>query len=736
MVYLVFGLSQLIFINQPSIKSLTSEGKRNTLRPMMNNELGVCGNTSKPHRSGPPSGNRFILQLISSVKRFLAYTLPKYRVSKKEWEVYRKRLITSFKTHGINIVSDSFKYFCYYRLNRYIGDISSYPIPEVLIDFAPTKSFNSFVNRKLSGPLKRRNLSFLLSLMYLKRDLNPVPKEIVDRALNKHKAVLTTLKELNPPLDFIEKYVSNIVCDKNISDEFSRKLKSKEYLFGFPLSRNSSFHQRKNDGGAQAEISLNLTTSTKGMQKNTKPNLMKFAILNSASRINDEVVNRKLIQKADETIHGSVRVCSILEPLKVRIVTAEEDFNQLVKPIQKLLWQEILKDEEFLLTRNEDIIPFLEKEFLPCSLPYYLSGDYSAATDNLNPNVIRIVLTELSQLLPTNLQNTFIKNGSLHHLFYPDGSVLDQKNGQLMGSLSSFPLLCLINKIAFEYARSLCPDGISQHCLINGDDIGFKCNLQGYNVWKEVVKNFGFDLSPGKNYLSKEVFTINSRMFILRESGTIREVPFINWALINERSSIKDVSSFGIEVKSYRGSTIKSTLGIDPTPLGSMYRTFLRQAGLCPLNICPRLRRMDRLFFVSHRSTIVKSIKEFYIPSVLGGLGALTIDEFRKTKLISKARKTQLINGFKFRLSLYALRRHINMSGPDSVNRVGCAMAEAVKPYGNLDLESPTIPIHIPSINKFEKVRDPCPSFRKFMKAIGRSDFLKTRIPDGVPNLL
>lgn len=685
---------------------------------MMNSRLGVFGNIRKPNRSSQHHLNLFYSQLISSVKRFLTICVPKFALNEGQWVDYRKRLISSCKTHGINIVCDSFKYFCYYRYNGYIGDVDIYPVPEVMIDFHPP-GLKKYLDRRLSGRLRKRNLFLLISLQTLKRDLIQMPKEMVDKSLCKHKDTLSKLSSVDENvLTFVENYMRNEVSLLTKNRGFNQQYNVESV---YPLSRNSSFLIRKKDGGVQRELSLNLNTNINQMT------LRKFALINSSLTKQNEKLDRDLINKSHDSIHGNARVCAILEPLKVRIVTCEDQFNQLVKPIQVKMWKDLLRDECFLLTRNEDMVDYIKRYMSTDLLPLHVSGDYSAATDNLNPYIIKSVLTELSTLIPPHLRSVFTKNGGKHFLHYSDGTSIEQSNGQLMGSLTSFPILCLVNKIAYEYARTLCPDGLSEHCLINGDDIYFKCNLKGYNVWTQTVKKFGLDPSIGKNYVSAKVFLINSRYFLVRKQEIV-EIPFVNWRLINSRSStqVREIS---------RDIEIQTPVTHDPSALGSMYRKFLQQAGSDPLIMSPLLRRLDRVFYISHREVINSSPKELYIPSCLGGLGALTIPEFRKTHILSKQRKTKMVKGFKFNLSLYALRNNINITSPDLINKVGCAMAKAVCHVEKLDGDVLS-PIKIPQLTRINKSSSGTSSLRKFWRAIGKSNFLKTRTPDGVPNLL
>jgi len=76
-------------------------------------------------------------------------------------------------------------------------------------------------------------------------------------------------------------------------------------------------------------------------------------------------------------------------------------------------------------------------------------------------------------------------------LWYEDCSVpFEQVGGQLMGSLLSFPLLCLQNYIAFRWVFPA-----SVPVKINGDDIVFRSTLDQFDRWSAVVGQLGLRLS-------------------------------------------------------------------------------------------------------------------------------------------------------------------------------------------------------------------------------------------------
>jgi len=617
-------------------------------------------------------------------------------------------LITFGRDNGLNAVSDSFKYFCYYRFNRYVKDPTSFPLPEKYFDFHPSPAIKSYMDRKL-GTRGRRSTFFLQSLMYLKRILKPLPKEFIEKSLEKHSLTLSTPSPYpsDELLSFTEWFIdSNVKLNYKKSD-----------LDRVPaLSSSASFNTGCKKGGVQGEVSLNLPC-TKGPMS-----LRKFAIINNATKTQVQLSKDQADQKLSDLIRGNARPATVLEPLKVRIVTCEDASNFRLKPVQEILWEHLLRGEEFCLTRGEDIFPPLNKHLLPLEkLPLWISGDYSAATDNLNRHVINNVLTQLSAFLPSPYSSLLIKNGGSHFIKYRNGTIIEQTNGQLMGSLTSFPLLCYINYIAYNYSRSRSPEDFSSFVLINGDDILFRATEKGYDIWKDVVKQFGLSPSPGKNYCSERFFMINSRLFTIK-GGKISEEPFINWALLNS-------------------SQLKSELRIDygnpfSPPYGQLLRTLFRQAQ--PSLI--QKRRLYGLFLSIHKKKLRRCYNDLLIPSCLGGMGGLTIEEFRKGELLTRGQREKMVNGFRFRLGLFALRKHLIPAARSHIRRQNTIMGEAVNPYlRGSDPENPDPPTYsnqLSFVNKGGQIKS-FPSIKTWLrKTIGRSSFCKSRKPDGVPNLL
>jgi len=88
-----------------------------------------------------------------------------------------------------------------------------------------------------------------------------------------------------------------------------------------------------------------------------------------------------------------------------------------------------------------------------------------------------------------------------------------------MGSLLSFPLLCLQNYIATTYIL-----GMDRPMLINGDDLLTRCSPWEYREWLERLPALGLVPSVGKCGFLRSFFTINSTYFQL-VGRSVRRAP-------------------------------------------------------------------------------------------------------------------------------------------------------------------------------------------------------------------
>jgi hypothetical protein len=116
---------------------------------------------------------------------------------------------------------------------------------------------------------------------------------------------------------------------------------------------------------------------------------------------------------------------------------------------------------------------------------------------------------------------------------------ISQINGQLMGSLPSFPILCLVNHSLYKYScykyierthealggKAILKLALEQgsNVLVNGDDMLYLGNQELYDIHKDLGKHFGLEFSIGKSYVSDFFGQINSQNFYVSSQTGAKE---------------------------------------------------------------------------------------------------------------------------------------------------------------------------------------------------------------------
>jgi hypothetical protein len=248
----------------------------------------------------------------------------------------------------------------------------------------------------------------------------------------------------------------------------------------------------------------------------------------------------------------AVRVHAISEPLKARLITKGPSFRYWISRFfQKGMWQYLQRYVAFCLTGRpleiRDLNLLVERaKKIKFDFDCFVSGDYSAATDGLDINFTKICFESfLSHCNYGDDLNEILRSVIYEHLItYPDWTNIDpfiQKNGQLMGSTLSFPILCMVNLICYWMAmEEYLGCKISIHelpVLVNGDDILFPSNSRLYKIWLEKIKKVGFKLSIGKNYVHNSVLTINSQCYKYSYGdNSFTPIKFVNCGLLTGQS--------------------------------------------------------------------------------------------------------------------------------------------------------------------------------------------------------
>lgn len=256
----------------------------------------------------------------------------------------------------------------------------------------------------------------------------------------------------------------------------------------------------------------------------------------------------------------AVRYCTVVEPLKVRGITIGPAFNSYgVKWFQKALFKGLRKLPCFPSMRGQvDATHIQELLWYGRSLgdtPVFGSSDFSGATDGISHRFTHRILTFLVSLIPEPHRSIILNDNECHRIQYgvqplvsesgnyiladegwPGRLTLDievdgkeykvkgevvssvQRDGNLMGQLTSFPLLCLANlaahlKTVGEFSPDLSTHDALKTVIINGDDrLAYtSCDFEKA-FWKN-ANAIGLFESVGKSYTHPKYANINSQAY-------------------------------------------------------------------------------------------------------------------------------------------------------------------------------------------------------------------------------
>jgi len=263
-----------------------------------------------------------------------------------------------------------------------------------------------------------------------------------------------------------------------------------------------------------------------------------------------------------------------------------------------------------------------------------VSGDYVASTNRLHSWVSECICDRLMchilanedpmSKFPVNFHATlksFMLKALTKHIFVDESGIRkNQTEGQLMGSIVSFPVLCLANAALCRYSleeatlsHSLTKKvfHVNNHgehpapLLINGDD----CLLRGRvgylrPIWEGICKTAGLESSIGKTYFSRQFCTINSTIFVWSpDDSSWVEAKYINLGLM------KGLKRIGAGKKK-----VSSQVGIHQ--LGTIARELKRT---CPENLWPVVKSR----FIYYNSIELNRYPglPWFVPEWLGGVG-------------------------------------------------------------------------------------------------------------------
>jgi hypothetical protein len=320
----------------------------------------------------------------------------------------------------------------------------------------------------------------------------------------------------------------------------------------YEVTTSASWEALRSEGGARSVIRPQFQDELLAMVE-VKPGVVEeargYPLPIMSEVIEEELFDTELVTGEDGSLSLlrtpkeekplDTMVSAVLEPLKVRLITKANSVRSwLSRFMQKSLWRFLVKIPGLSLIGKplevQDLHDLLKREHdlgIP-DFDQWVSGDYSAATDNLNIRFTKMAFESFLEKCSFSEDLKKILRSILYEqtLNYPlrqnkdhDLDPVLQGTGQLMGSILSFPILCVVNLVTYWAALEDYMSFLTKSewtcsveelpVLINGDDILFRANSEFYGVWQEWLRYSGFTLSLGKNYINPTFFTINSQLY-------------------------------------------------------------------------------------------------------------------------------------------------------------------------------------------------------------------------------
>lgn len=227
----------------------------------------------------------------------------------------------------------------------------------------------------------------------------------------------------------------------------------------------------------------------------------------------------------------SCTIQGIVEPLKIRVISKGESLPYyMMKPLQKAL-HNVMRDMPCFRLIGREVSP-TDLMDLQIHSSYFVeklgwaSIDYKGATDNLSWKYSSRILEYLLQDFSPWYRKLAFRVLGPHYLHYPTGHgnrvqlKALQANGQLMGSILSFVILCIANLGTYclstkHFHKSLSLDHNDRlnRVLTNGDDMLFCSPRDVYERHSVVANKIGLEMSVGKAYWHEYYANINSTSY-------------------------------------------------------------------------------------------------------------------------------------------------------------------------------------------------------------------------------
>jgi len=363
-----------------------------------------------------------------------------------------------------------------------------------------------------------------------------------------------------------------------------------------------------------------------------------------------ETLWRRMLVEAQAEI-PVINLVGLAEPLKIRTISKHQPMIQCVlRSFWKFVHTRLRHHKTFKLIGT----PQCEEQVLNAmgrkleDNEAFLSGDYANATNELRSFVSNEIASALSVQMGLSEDESEILLKALTAQLLEDekGVVKVQETGQSMGSIASFPILCIANAALTRWAIEVTEEKRKRldqcNMAINGDDIAARSEMNLYHYWRQITSFGGLNESIGKTFVSREFVNINSTNYLYEQEshpitcqkpdGTsierecpFREVPYFNLGLV-----------FGL-----KRSNGPASLNDEADPRQNMGTRFRQMLKLCPDQIKAQAYNMA---ISHHRHILEKTRVPWFMPEWIGGLGLPITEDHQPSELDLRLGRRILLN--------------------------------------------------------------------------------------------
>jgi hypothetical protein len=599
------------------------------------------GDMKKAIRSSPPGGEvvSIVNVIFTVLKVFGLNNLERLSTQGRKLISSLDRTVSHWKAGSLASGEDGWMKFAKYKFAAFFhyhteqfDEGPERPFDPLRFADLPGKLVSGMAGQFVEKKLLRSNSrsEFLATVLQIKKGCPRPNKEMIKKQLDKTFKALTTVR---PTPD--EPILPNgqTIRHSRIVEELKRTVRNvfrgKRYTDNhryqpFSPSTSASFSQPRKSGGSSEDIRRFLHSG--GVQTEHRVTLESRQLndeieeigLGSRAyyRVNNELLigeyadaYEKLLRNAEFELPDCKPV-GLAESLKIRVITKGPAYtNFVLKPLQKFMWTTLKDHPTFQLIGTPVTTDIIRKKMGVLGVgEMWNSGDYSAATDNLAPWVSETIANEIAKVIGlTSTERELFIRALTGHVIHHNGESKIQMWGQLMGSVVSFPVLCIANaaltRLAMEYGRGRRVKLHTLPLLINGDDVVARMNMPQYQVWKSVTKYSGLEPSVGKTFLSTEFLQINSTNFQYVDGSFIR-TDFLNLGLL-----------YGMKRS---GEKIGADAVADDTMDGSLGTRHAELLSFAPPHLWVRIHKI----FLNFHWEILENVHvPWYVPESWGGVG-------------------------------------------------------------------------------------------------------------------